>query len=110
MVHDVFEQSYKQEQACEEEGLTLAMSNMASKVHAFSSPKNKANISGQASKNMFDNLPSLGAPMPKELCDELDWYLSTDLEVVKDVLMWWHKHLGISLPLTDGVGLLDDPW
>jgi hypothetical protein len=87
MVHEVFEQSYKQEQACGEDRPTLAMSNTVSKVHAPSSPQNKAISFWQAPskpKNMFDNLPSLSAPTQKELCDELDQYLSTDPE-------WWRK-------------------
>jgi hypothetical protein len=95
MVRDVFERSYKQEEAREEEGPTLATSNTASKVRTRSSPNNEANVFGQASskpKNMFDDLPSLSAPMRKELRDELDWYLSTDPEMVEEVLMWWHEH------------------
>jgi hypothetical protein len=39
--------------------------------------------------NIFDNLPSLAAPVAAELRDELDRYLSTDPEHVEDVLMWW---------------------
>jgi hypothetical protein len=39
--------------------------------------------------NIFDNLPALSAPRTRELCDELDRYLSTDPEHVVDVLMWW---------------------
>ena len=43
------------------------------------------------SKNVFDNLPSLGAPTPAELRDEYERYLSTDPEVVNDVLLWWSE-------------------
>jgi hAT family C-terminal dimerisation region len=39
--------------------------------------------------NIFDNLPALSALRTRELHDELDRYLSTDPEHVKDVLMWW---------------------
>jgi hAT family C-terminal dimerisation region len=39
---------------------------------------------------VFDTLPSLNAPKPHELGDELDRYLSIDPEAVEDVLMWWH--------------------
>jgi hAT family C-terminal dimerisation region len=73
------------------------MSNTASKVHASSS-KNKTNGFRQAHskpKNMFNDLPSLSAPTQKELHDELDQYLSTNLEMVEDVLMWWHEHWGM---------------
>jgi hypothetical protein len=44
---------------------------------------------------MFNSLPSLSAPMQKELRDDLDRYLSTDPEMVEDVLMWWHEHRGM---------------
>jgi hypothetical protein len=44
---------------------------------------------------MFDNLPSLSAPMQNELQDELDRYLSTDPEMVEDVLMWWNEGCGM---------------
>ncbi|GLB45613.1 putative hAT family C-terminal dimerisation region [Lyophyllum shimeji] len=42
--------------------------------------------------NVFDNLPTLSAPAPSELRDELDRYLSTDVENVKNVLLWWREH------------------
>ena len=48
---------------------------------AATSEKQKANI--------FDDLPALSAPKIKELRDELDQYLSSDPEHVKDVLKWW---------------------
>jgi hypothetical protein len=44
---------------------------------------------------MFDDLPSLSAPTRKELRDELDRYLSTDPEMVEEVLMWWHEYRGM---------------
>jgi hypothetical protein len=43
------------------------------------------------SKNMFDNLSTLAAPNAADLRDELDRFLSTDPEYVKDVLMWWFE-------------------
>ncbi|CAA7270540.1 unnamed protein product [Cyclocybe aegerita] len=43
------------------------------------------------SLNIFDNLPSLAAPTPCELRDELERYLSTDPEFVTDPLSWWYK-------------------
>ena len=42
--------------------------------------------------NIFDDLPALAAPKTTELCDELARYLSTDPELVKDVILWWHEH------------------
>ena len=44
-----------------------------------------------SSTNIFDNLSSLNAPAPVELCDELDRYLSADPEHVTDVLLWWYE-------------------
>jgi len=41
-------------------------------------------------KNIFDDLPDL-ALTPSNTRDELDCYLSTEVEDVKDGLMWWHK-------------------
>ena len=66
------------------------MSNTMTKVSILYSPKNKANLFGQASsapKNMFDDLPSLCAPTQKELRDKLDRYLNTDPEMVEDVIL-----------------------
>ena len=74
------------------------MSNTVTKVSILYSPKNEANLFGQASsapKNMFDNLPSLCAPTQKELHDELDRYLNTDPEMVEDVILWWDEHRGM---------------
>jgi len=41
--------------------------------------------------NIFDNLPDL-APMSSDLGNELDRYMATDIEDVKDPLMWWYEH------------------
>src|SRR3981189_674270 len=38
---------------------------------------------------MFDNLPSLRAPLAAQLRGELDRYLSTDPEHVVNALAWW---------------------
>ena len=43
-----------------------------------------------SSNNIFDNLPEL-APVLPELSDELDQYLSTNMEDVKDGLSWWYE-------------------
>ena len=40
---------------------------------------------------MFDNLPTFAAPKVADLRDELDQFLSTDPEYVKDVLGWWFE-------------------
>jgi hypothetical protein len=44
-----------------------------------------------SAQNRFDNLPALAAPSNSELRDELDRYLSSDPEVVQDVIKWWSK-------------------
>lgn len=41
---------------------------------------------------MFDALPSFAAPRHDELRDEFSRYLSTDIETVDDVLLWWIEH------------------
>jgi hAT family C-terminal dimerisation region len=41
---------------------------------------------------MFDNLPALAAPKPSDLWGELERFLSTDPEHVKDTLAWWYEH------------------
>jgi len=43
-----------------------------------------------SSKNIFNNLPDL-APMAADYRDELKRYLATDVENVKDPLMWWYE-------------------
>ena len=40
---------------------------------------------------MFDALPALAAPVPTELCNELERYLSTDIEHVTDPIRWWYE-------------------
>ena len=40
---------------------------------------------------MFDCMPALAAPKRIELRNEIDRYLSTDVEEVGDVLMWWQE-------------------
>ncbi|KAF4610550.1 hypothetical protein D9613_006531 [Agrocybe pediades] len=51
----------------------------------------KAEIESEKAFNIFYNLPSLAPPTASELRDELDQYLSTDPENVKDALLWWHE-------------------
>ncbi|KAF5332362.1 hypothetical protein D9758_016948 [Tetrapyrgos nigripes] len=41
--------------------------------------------------NQFDELPALQPPQADELGDELDRYLSMDIEATKDVLGWWYE-------------------
>jgi hypothetical protein len=38
---------------------------------------------------MFDTMDDLLAPKTSESCSELDRYLSTDVEDVRELLMWW---------------------
>ena len=48
---------------------------------------------------MFDNLPALSAPSFSNDADELDHYLSTDLEQVgntgRDLINWWYERRGV---------------
>ena len=44
-------------------------------------------------KNIFDDLPNL-APMSLDLYNELNHYLATDIEDMKDLMMWWYEHRG----------------
>ncbi|KAF5367541.1 hypothetical protein D9758_003818 [Tetrapyrgos nigripes] len=41
--------------------------------------------------NRFDELPALQPPQVDKLGDELDRYLSMDIEATKDVLGWWYE-------------------
>ena len=51
--------------------------------------------------NCFDKLPSL-APLPSvPASNELQRYLETDPENVKDAIAWWHEHHA-TYPFTDG--------
>ncbi|KAL4264910.1 Vacuolar processing and transposase activity regulator [Pleurotus pulmonarius] len=43
-------------------------------------------------ENIFDSLPALAAPITRELCDELERYLSTDLEITTNIIQWWVEH------------------
>jgi hypothetical protein len=56
-------------------------------VVAPTAPKKESNI--------FDDLPALAAPRATELRDDLARYLSTDPELVKDVLVWWTERKGM---------------
>ena len=42
-----------------------------------------------ASGNIFDNLPTLTAPLRTELSDDLKRYLAADPEHTDDVVQWW---------------------
>jgi hypothetical protein len=46
------------------------------------------------SANIFDNLPDL-VPVSDQDLDELDRYLATDVEDVKDGLLWWYTRRAI---------------
>ena len=47
-------------------------------------------FTSQSSKNIFDDLPDL-APTSADYRDELDHYLATEVENVKDALSWWYQ-------------------
>jgi hypothetical protein len=40
---------------------------------------------------MFDKLEALAAPKASDLRSEIDRYLSTDVEDVRDAVMWWSE-------------------
>lgn len=42
-------------------------------------------------QNIFDNLDALAPPTQADLCDKLDRYLSMDVEVTDNVILWWVK-------------------
>jgi hypothetical protein len=44
-----------------------------------------------ASKNFFDNLPSLAPIQTIATVDELALYLTTDLVNVADPIQWWYE-------------------
>ncbi len=46
-------------------------------------------------QNMFDNLAALAPPTQVDMRDELDRYLSTDVEWVENVVQWWLEHRGM---------------
>lgn len=37
-------------------------------------------------------MPALVPPKSTDLCDELEHYLSTDVESVPNAITWWHEH------------------
>ena len=45
-------------------------------------------------KNIFNHMPALAPPRVTDLRDELDRYLSSDVEHVTDAIAWWHEHRG----------------
>ncbi|KAF5323669.1 hypothetical protein D9758_018351 [Tetrapyrgos nigripes] len=47
-------------------------------------------VEGEFKHNRFDDLPALKPPKAGELGDELDRYLSADVEATDDVLGWWY--------------------
>lgn len=62
-------------------------------VHMFSSMYFSDLLPPQSissSSNIFDNLPDL-SPASPDLHDELELYLSTDTEDVKDAISWWYE-------------------
>jgi hypothetical protein len=46
-------------------------------------------------RNVFDDLPSISAPIASKLKDELKQYLECPVEDVKDVLLWWIKNRAV---------------
>jgi hAT family C-terminal dimerisation region len=48
-------------------------------------------VSASTTNNIFYNLSFLAPPKLSELRDELDHYLSTDPELVRDFIGWWYE-------------------
>lgn len=59
-------------------------------LYLVSSPNYCSQAQSSVSKNIFDNLPDLAHTSSVEQ-DELDRYLSAEVEDVKDGLMWWFE-------------------
>ena len=51
-------------------------------------------------KNMFNELEALAAPKASDLRSEIDRYLSTDVEDVRDAVMWWTERKSMFLILS----------
>jgi hypothetical protein len=67
-------------------------------------------FTSQSSKNIFDDLPDL-APTSADYRDELERYLATDVENVKDALLWWYERRDrVPSPLPYGPQLLVYSW
>ncbi|KAF5356677.1 hypothetical protein D9758_013731 [Tetrapyrgos nigripes] len=75
IVRDVYERDYKSK---------MTVENDAMDVDEPETPVKPSK------RNQFDDLPALKAPRPDDLSDELDRYLKSDVEKVKDVVEWWH--------------------
>ncbi|KAG1802384.1 uncharacterized protein BJ212DRAFT_1304856 [Suillus subaureus] len=52
-----------------------------------------------SSTNIFDHIPALAPPVNSDLQDELDCYLSTDVEHVDNALAWWNEYY-LTIPAT----------
>jgi hypothetical protein len=50
-----------------------------------------SNMQDDDSTNIFDHLPAL-APNPAPSINELDAYLTANIENVTDAITWWHGH------------------
>ncbi|KAF5350275.1 hypothetical protein D9758_007809 [Tetrapyrgos nigripes] len=73
IVREVYDRDYKHTSGEEPMDVDKPASPGASKKH-----------------NRFDDLPALKPPKAGELGDELDRYLSADVEATDDVLGWWY--------------------
>ena len=91
IVRSVFDRSYAPRSSDRIE-VDKPESAQARKVRPVTLCPGKRPLVPQQSRNIFDDLPSLNAPNPDNLGDELDRYLNTDQEHTADVLMWWYDH------------------
>ena len=53
-----------------------------------------------AKRNIFDDLPSVSAPVTSRLKDELELYLECPVENVKNTFEWWVKNCTVYLRLS----------
>jgi hAT family C-terminal dimerisation region len=88
LVYDEFKRSYEHGSEEEEDADATVSSSTVSLIEYFVTI---ILILLQSSRNIFDDLPSLAQPKKSALRCELDRYLSTDVEVVSDVLAWWYE-------------------
>ena len=58
-------------------------------VHPSSGEKT-SELANATVGNIFDSLAALSAPTQEELSNDLDRYLATDVEDVRDPLGWWN--------------------
>lgn len=82
-MHDEFKHSYNWQKDLSDNESVKTMSDTENNI---------CNIISSKPWNVSNTLPLVSAPACKELCDELDQYLSLDPEMVDNDIMLWHEH------------------